>query len=85
MKSRMADFSILNETGEAPAIDEPTFDILFGGTECLGGGGCFSSAQGYYTFLSAVFRRDTRLLTADSYTELFRPQLDAKLEEAFNE
>lgn len=85
MKSRMADISALGENGEPPAVDAPTFDILFGGTECLGGGGGFGSAQGYYTFLSAVFRRDTRLLTADSYAELFRPQLDSRLEEALNE
>ncbi|KAK2598720.1 hypothetical protein N8I77_012110 [Diaporthe amygdali] len=84
MKNRMADISTLNGQGEPPAVDEPTFDILFGGTECLGGGGGFGSAQGYYTFLSAVFQRDPRLLTVDSYTELFRPQLDSKLEEAFN-
>lgn len=81
----MADISTLNEAGEPPAADAPTFDILFGGTECLGGGGGFGSAQGYYTFLSAVFRRDSRLLTPESYTELFRPQLDSKLEEAFNQ
>lgn len=36
------------------------------------------------TFLSAVFRRNSRLLKADSYMELFRPQLDTDLEEAFN-
>ncbi|KAJ0122026.1 hypothetical protein J7T55_002537 [Diaporthe amygdali] len=84
MKNRMADISTLNGQGEPPAVDEPTFDILFGGTECLGGGGGFGSAQGYYTFLSAVFQRDPRVLTVDSYTELFRPQLDSKLEEAFN-
>ncbi|KAI3391822.1 hypothetical protein diail_6768 [Diaporthe ilicicola] len=84
MKSRMADLSTLGEAGEPPAVDDPTFDILFGGIECLGGGGGFGSAEGYYIFLSAVFRRDSRLLSADSYTELFRPQLDSKLEEAFN-
>lgn len=85
MKNRMADISTLNEAGEGPAADEPTFDILFGGTECLGGGGGFGSAEGYYAFLSAVFRRDNRLLTPVFYTELFRPQLDSKAEEAFNQ
>ncbi|KAL7621648.1 hypothetical protein AAE478_008975 [Parahypoxylon ruwenzoriense] len=85
MKDRMADISTLNEKGEAPAIDLPTFDILFGGTDCLGGAGLFSSAKAYYTFISAVLRRDPRLLRPTSYDELFRPQLDEKLELTFNE
>ena len=85
MRDRMADISTLNEKGETPAVDAPFFDIMFGGTDCLGGGGLFASAEAYYKFLSAVFRRDARLLTAESYTELFRPQLDEKGEKAFNE
>ncbi|POS69204.1 transesterase [Diaporthe helianthi] len=84
MKSRMATFSTLNEAGEPPASDASAFDIRFGGKECLGGAGGFGSAQAYYTFLSAVFRRDSRLLTEESYKELFRPQFDSEMEETFN-
>ncbi|KAK4109361.1 beta-lactamase/transpeptidase-like protein [Canariomyces notabilis] len=85
MKGRLADLSTLNEKGEPPAVDDPTWDMLRGGTECLGGAGVFTSAQAYYTFLSAVFRRDPRLLKEESYTELFRPQLDSTAEQALNE
>lgn len=86
MSSRMADIATLNEKGEPPAVDAPEFDILFGGTDCLGGGGLFASAQGYFTFLSAVFRRDERLLSKpESYDELVRPQLDDDAEKAFND
>ncbi|KAL1865046.1 hypothetical protein Daus18300_007393 [Diaporthe australafricana] len=85
MKDRMADLSTLNEKSEPPAVDAPTFDILFGGTDCLGGGGGFGSANAYYTFLSAVFRRDSKLLTEESYKELFRPQLEEKAEQALND
>ncbi|KAK4216419.1 beta-lactamase/transpeptidase-like protein [Rhypophila decipiens] len=85
MKDRIATFSTLTELGEPPVKDEPDFDIRFGGTDCLGSGGIFSTAKAYYTFLSALFRRDERLLTESSYTELFRPQLDEKLEQSFND
>ncbi|KAK0657921.1 beta-lactamase/transpeptidase-like protein [Cercophora newfieldiana] len=82
---RLADLATLNEQGLPPAVDAPDFDMLFGGTDCFGGAGVFCSAKAYYTFLSAVFRRDPALLLAESYEELFRPQLDAKAEQAFNE
>jgi CubicO group peptidase (beta-lactamase class C family) len=85
MKGRLADLSTLNEKGEPPAVDAAGFDILFGGTDCLGGGGVFASADAYYTFLSAVLRRDPALLTPESYVELFRPQLDEAQEQAFND
>lgn len=85
MRSRMADLATLSEKGEPPAVDAADFDMLFGGTDCLGGAGVFASPRAYYTFLSAVFRRDGRLLTAASYAELFRPQLDAAAEQAFND
>jgi hypothetical protein len=45
----------------------------------------FISAKGYYTFLSALFRRDPRILKPASYDELFRPQLDERCEAALNE
>ncbi|KAI1206194.1 beta-lactamase/transpeptidase-like protein [Annulohypoxylon truncatum] len=85
MKDRMATISTLNEKGEPPAVDLPTFDIVFGGTDCLGGAGLFSSAKAYYAFISALLRRDAKLLKPGSYEELFRPQLDEKLEQSFNE
>ena len=46
--------------------------------------GIFTFAKAYYTFLSAVFRRDEQLLKAESYDKLFRPQLDAEIEAKFN-
>ncbi|KXX75742.1 Acyltransferase LovD [Madurella mycetomatis] len=85
MRDRMADMSTLSETGEPPAVDAPTFDILFGGTDCLGGGGIFASAAAYYAFLSAVFSRDPRLLSPESYDELFRPQLNEAAEQSLND
>ncbi|KAK3326740.1 beta-lactamase/transpeptidase-like protein [Apodospora peruviana] len=86
MKDRVATLSPLTELGEPPAKDESNFDILFGGTDCLGGAVIFSTATAYYTFLSAVFDRDERLLTrSSSYTELFRPQLNDQLEQSFND
>lgn len=85
MKNRIATLSTLTDLGEPPAKDDPEFDSRRGGTDCLGGAGIYSTARAYYTFLSAVFRRDERLLTPDSYRELFRPQLDAQQEESMNE
>lgn len=78
---RMATLSSLDEQGNGPAFDLPGFDLLFGGEECLGGGGGYCTAEGYYTFLSAVLRQDERLLKKmESWEELFKPQLDEKLE-----
>lgn len=85
MKDRMADISTLSERNEPPAADEPTFDILFGGTDCLGGAGVYAPASAFFTILSAIFRRDPKLLTGKSYQELFRPQLDERAEQALNE
>lgn len=81
----MADISTLDDKGEPPAVDALSFDVCFGVAECLAGGGVYVSAEAYYTFLSAVFCRDARLLAGESYTELFRPQLDERAEEAFND
>jgi CubicO group peptidase (beta-lactamase class C family) len=85
MQSRMAGLSMLNEKGEGPFVDASAFDPLLGGVECFGGAGGYASAEAHYTFLSAVFRRDQRLLKAESYDELFRPQLNEHLEQAFND
>lgn len=86
MESRMATISTLNEQGEAPAVDTPDFDILFGATDCLGDGGAFASPQDYFTFLHAVLRRDPKLLLKDaSWDELFKSQLNDQCKKAFNE
>ncbi|KAK8054745.1 hypothetical protein PG994_009812 [Apiospora phragmitis] len=84
MTDRIANISTLNEKGEPPAVNAATFDILYGGTDCLGGGGLLGSTEAYHTFVSAVLRRDSRLLKPGSYEELFRPQLDERQEEEFN-
>ncbi|KAK7755447.1 hypothetical protein SLS62_002675 [Diatrype stigma] len=84
MKDRMATLSSLDDQGQPPA-KYSDFDLLRGGTACLGGGGCFTSAEAYYKFLSAVLRHDPKLLTPASYQELFRPQLDEKTEQALND
>ncbi|KAK6829491.1 hypothetical protein PG987_010075 [Apiospora arundinis] len=84
LKDRIADLSTLNEKGEPPSVDAAEFDMLFGGIDCLGGGGLFGSAEAYHTFLSALLRRDSRLLKPESYEELFRPQLSEHQEEEFN-
>lgn len=85
MKARMADMSTLNNEGEPPAVDAPTFDIIFGATDCLGGGGLFISPKAYGIFLSAVARRDAKLLKPASFDELLRPQLDEQCEQALND
>ncbi|AEO68224.1 uncharacterized protein THITE_2050675 [Thermothielavioides terrestris NRRL 8126] len=85
MKDRLADMSTLSDEGKPPATDVSDFDIRLGATDCLGGAGIFISPAAFYTFLSAVFRRDGRLMKPDSYAELFRPQLNSTTEQAFND
>ncbi|KAI0376203.1 beta-lactamase/transpeptidase-like protein [Hypomontagnella monticulosa] len=84
MKDRIADISTLDDKGQPPAKDSGGFDVV-NGTDCLGGAGVHASAKAYFTFLTAVLRRDTRLLTPASYEELFRPQLDDRCEQALND
>ncbi|PSN62090.1 beta-lactamase/transpeptidase-like protein [Corynespora cassiicola Philippines] len=85
MQGRIASISTLNEKGEGPAVDAADFDILFGAIECLGGGGAFGSTEGYFTFLQAVLRRDSKLLTGESWKELFKPQLNESTKKSFND
>ena len=85
MKNRIADLATLNENSEPPAVDAADFDILVGGKDCFGGAGVFTTAKAYGTFLSAVARRDAKLLKPASYEELFRPQLDERQEQALND
>ena len=74
MQGKMADLSMLNESGEA--IDAQDFDINYGTKECIGGGGAFASPMDFFKVLTAVLREDERLLSPELYTELFKPQLD---------
>ncbi|GAW10789.1 hypothetical protein ANO14919_001240 [Xylariales sp. No.14919] len=85
MRDRVAEFSTLNDKGEPPAVDFSSYDMMNGTADCLGGGGLYISANGYYTFLSAVFRRESKLLSPSSYDELFRPQLDERCEQALDD
>lgn len=75
MQHRMASISILDPSGSRKAIDLPDFDINYGATDCIGGGGAFASSEAYMAILQAVLREDPRLLTLESYLELFEPQL----------
>lgn len=84
MMSRLADMSTLDGAGCPPAMDS-NFDLLYGAKDCLGGGGVAASCNAFFTFVSAVFRWDARLLNPASYVELFRPQLNDDQEQAFNE
>ncbi|KAI2618278.1 beta-lactamase/transpeptidase-like protein [Hypomontagnella submonticulosa] len=84
MKDRLADISTLDEKGEPPAKDAGGFDVV-NGTDCFGGAGVYASAKAYSTFLTAVLRRDARLLKPASYEELFRPQLDERCEQVLND
>lgn len=84
MKDRESTLSTLDEQGQPPAKDLD-IDHLRGAAECLGGGGSYASAEAYHKFLSALLRRDPKLLTPASYEELFRPQLNEKTEQALTE
>ena len=85
MGERLATLSTLGDAGEGPLVDAEGFNPLFGATDCMGGGGGYASAETYFAFLQAVMRRDERLLKAESYEELFRPQLDERCKAALNE
>ncbi|KAI0891669.1 beta-lactamase/transpeptidase-like protein [Annulohypoxylon nitens] len=85
MKDRLADVSTLDADGKPPAVHFPGFDISGGSPDCFGGAGVYTSAKAYYTFLSAVLRRDPKLLKPSSYEELFRPQLNEQCENALND
>jgi hypothetical protein len=85
MQNRRATISTLNEKGEGPAVDAPDFDVLFAATDCLGGAGGWGSAEAFFTFLQAVLRRDPKLLSDDSFTELFKSQLDERCEKELND
>ncbi|KAI1091244.1 beta-lactamase/transpeptidase-like protein [Rostrohypoxylon terebratum] len=85
MKGRLADVSTLGEDGKPPAVHFPGFDNSGGSPDCFGGAGVYTSAKAYYTFLSAVLRRDPKLLKPSSYAELFQPQLDEQCEQALND
>ena len=79
MKDRMADISLIDPFGKA--MDAPDFDINYGATDCLGGGGAFASSEAYMQLIHAVLREDRRLLNPRSYQELFKPQLNDQCKE----
>ncbi|CAN9089903.1 unnamed protein product [Alternaria alternata] len=73
MEDRMATISTLNEQGEGPVADTNGFDVLFGATDCLGVLDAFRALKP--TLLSS---------SEASWTELFKPQLDKKCKQEFN-
>ena len=83
MQHRIADMSML-VPGSEEAIDAADVDINGGIEECLGGGGAFASGESYMTLLKAVLREDPNLLRPDSFTELFKPQLDEQCSAALH-
>jgi CubicO group peptidase (beta-lactamase class C family) len=85
MRDRIAGISTLNEKGEGPAVDAPDFDTTFAATDCLGGAGGYGSIESYFAFLQAVLRRDPKLLNDESWTELFRPQLNEQCKKELND
>lgn len=85
MENRVAHISTLNEQNEGPAVDAPDFDTTFAAADCLGGAGVFASPKAYFAFLQAVLRRDPKLLSDGSWTELFKPQLDERCKKGFND
>lgn len=85
MRGRLATMSTHGDEGKGPLVDVEDFDPTFGGKDCSGGAGAFASARGYFPFLHAVMRRDDRLMSAASFEELFRPQLDGRCKEALNQ
>jgi CubicO group peptidase (beta-lactamase class C family) len=85
LQDRMATMSTLNEQGEGPAVDVPEFDVTFAATDCLGGAGSYGSAEAYFAFLQAVLRREPKLLNDDSWTELFKPQLNNQCKKELND
>lgn len=85
MEGRFASMNSLGEDGGGPATDEPSFDVLGGATDCLGGGGAFASTEAYFTFVQAILCRDLKLLSLPSFDELFKPQLSPELKLFFNE
>lgn len=83
MKDRVADISILDPEGHK-AVDARGWSVTGGVKECLGGGGAYGTPKAYFTLLQAVLREDPKLLRAESYTELFRPQLNDQCKQALN-
>ena len=82
MHDRVADVSMLDVTGKAVPITG--FDLINGSTDCLGGGGIFTSAQDFMALMKAVMVGDSRLLKEKSYEELFRPQLSEQSKQALH-
>ncbi|KAI9704546.1 MAG: hypothetical protein M1820_005459 [Bogoriella megaspora] len=83
LSKKLSDIFMLDQGGKAQYA--PDVDINYGAKDCLGGGGLFASANAYMAVLQAVLRKDSRLLTSDSYDELLRPQLNEQCRHALGE
>lgn len=85
MAYRMADISALDPAGGKSVAVPEDWDINAGCKECMGGGGVYTSAETFMLLLQAVLREDSKLLTADSWKEFFKPQLDEHCAKALHQ
>lgn len=85
IRDRMADISTLDPSGGKPFAVPEDWDMNAGCKECLGGGGVYASADAFMLLLQAVLREDRKLLTKESWSELFRPQLNEQCAEALHQ
>jgi CubicO group peptidase (beta-lactamase class C family) len=80
LKARMADMSIRNEEGKVRFTDGKMPYVDADGNEaedCMGGQGCFTSAEEYVKVLQAILTTDEneKILKKASVEEFFKPQL----------
>lgn len=85
LAERLADISSVDASGGKSFALPEDWDINAGCKECLGGGGSYASADDFMLLLQAVLREDSKLLTADSWKEFFKPQLDEQCTEALHQ
>jgi len=83
LADRVADLAALGEDGKA--VDSPDFDPVSGATACMGGAGAYGTPRGFFKFVHAVFKEDPVLLKAETYAELFSPQLNQACRKSFNQ
>ncbi|KAF1946994.1 beta-lactamase/transpeptidase-like protein [Clathrospora elynae] len=93
MKDRMADMSARNETDKVHYTDERmTFQDGEGKevSDCMGGQGCFTSAEEYLKIIHALLTCDEEkekkknMLSKASLDEFFKPQLGEGSKQALN-
>lgn len=80
LKARLADMSIRNEEGKVQFTDGRMPYVDGDGNEaedCMGGHGCFTSAEEYVKVLQAILTTDEneKILKKASVEEFFKPQL----------